>query len=329
MGDHPTPPSPSDQPPPVSVEVTIENPGIHSRRQSLWDQAYVRQFLERWSDRVWVYPTSYCQYATLPDKLYPQKHTSILSTMPNLPIKPPCTRTNSCPDLREARVHQVVVSGRDGKCGLPPRERNALPEELVHRIFGAWLRVKWHAGYRTFVFLDLFAGWGSLRDALHTFPSSDVARTLEADSGELRLRLLLARTQPAALVRYVGFDMLRRRRGHREPTVAEARVFHARGSKKRRVDVETETEHVGNYLSHEWSLSQMVADEVEEGPTAVLVHASPPCTTFSSQALAIHRPTAADASNSPLADEHDLLVQKLLSEIEAVTGMASRDAGLD
>jgi len=151
-----------------TVEVTVENPGVNDRVQSLWHQTYTHDWLAKWGGLVRLHATSYCKHAAPGgSELPPKKDTTILSTMEGLSLPPPCTAGRPCEERKRRGTHRTQVSGRHS---LPEAQRNALPPTLVHRVLAAWTERKWRDGYRAFLVVDAFAGWGSMHAALRTFP---------------------------------------------------------------------------------------------------------------------------------------------------------------
>ena len=330
-------------PKPSMVEFTVENPGIDNRVKSLWNQPYTTQWLDRWGDLVNVVPTTYCQYAQYPESKQPHKPTSIMTTLPTLPLQQPCSAKRPCPELCDPRSdghHSVQVSQRDGaQSSLSECEKNAIPERLIHNIIASWVGSKWEDGYRNFLVVDVFAGWGSVKNAVATFANSSEAThmvdTIQGrdyndnnDSSDLALRRILAVLNPESLVQYVGFDAIDQRIKFRDPTRTEMRHDSAHGRKRKRIGVHTNTKYIGDYLDTPHPILNIIGAELATmnsigvDRVAVWVHASPPCTTFSLAGLATHRPSNGPASD--LANEHDQLVKQLLEELALLAQLHRR-----
>lgn len=319
---------------PGMVEFTVENPGVDQRAKSMWSQPYMLQWLARWEGLVRVLPTSYCQYAT--NKQQPNKPTSIMTTLAGLQLERPCGLRHPCPEMRNPQSHgrhAVQVRQCEGGTPLSQCDKNAIPECLIHRVLATWIGSKWKEGYRHFLLVDAFAGWGSVKNAVTTFPTSAEANLLfqamehdsQHESGEVALRRILARANPQSLISYTGFDAIDQRLGYRDLTLTEKRHDALRQRKRARVSVHTDTKYIGDYLETPNILLNIIGAELasmERDRVAVLVHASPPCTTFSATAIAKHRPS--NGSLSDVAIEHDRLVQKLLMELEHIAQLSKR-----
>lgn len=326
---------------PGMVEFTVENPGIDSRVNSLWSQPYVVQWLDMWKGLVRVVPTTYCQYAHYPECKQPNKPTSIMTTLASLSLEQPCTKSRPCPELCDPRSdgrHSVQVSQREREqTSLSQCEKNAIPERLIHQVLAAWIGSKWTEGYRTFLVVDVFAGWGSVKKAAATFANSpeamrmveDIENSGDNDYSDLALRRILAVSNPFSLLHYVGFDAVDQRLAFRAPTTAETRYDAAHDRKRKRVGVYANTKYIGDYMDTANPILNIIGAELTEltamgmDRVAVWVHASPPCTTFSTAGLAVHRPV--NGPPSSLANEHDELVKKLLAELAMLAQLRIRN----
>lgn len=325
---------------PSTLEFTVENPGIDDRARSLWNQPYVVEWLTLWKEVVQVVPTTYCQYAQYPEKKQPLKPTSIMTTFQTLQLQRPCTPSRPCPELCDPQSggrHSVQIRPRDGsQASLSQCERNAIPERLTHQILATWIGSKWKSGFRNFLLVDVFAGWGSVKNAVATFANSPEANSMVEelsalgadDSTDLALRRVLAISNPLSLLHYAGFDAVDQRVAFREPTLAEKRQSAAQNRKRTRVSVNVDTKYIGDYMKTPNPILNIIAAELAEltdldvDRVAIWIHASPPCTTFSMAGLATHRP--ADGPVSALADEHDRLVKKLLAELALLAQLGAR-----
>jgi len=158
-----------------------------------------------------------------------------------------------------------------------------------------------------------------------------------AQTPDLRLRLIVA---PNRLFRYAGYDLEVHRVGYRELSRREKRLAkQAAGSARDREPLYAPTRYTGDYLAPaadggaSTPISSVVKAELarasrEEGadgygPVAVWAHASPPCTTFSTNALGTPRP-AGGGAHSALAAAHDALVPKLFDELAALAQLERR-----
>lgn len=313
-----------------AIEFILENPGSDTRQQSLFTQPYTLEFIQKFG--LSVHNTSYCKYpgnSKSDGPGTPQKHTGILTSLKGLELFPRCSKDDPCEELlgRYNKVHKAQISRRDGQSGasMHDKEKNALPEALVHSILKQWIISKWKVGYRDFLVLDAFAGWGSVKSALSKIPKKWITLDDLEDDLPDRTDLFIrsAVGQPNDLVSYVGFDITQRRIGVRNRTMAEKRLKRPLSDTER---VLTDTDHILDYLNPDMNpimsiLSQELERHKECGKLAVLVHASPPCTTFSTAGLGNHRPQ--DGHLSALACDHDELVKKLLGELQIVCNLTA------
>lgn len=326
------------------VEFTVENPGIDDRAKSLWNQPYLIEWLNRWQRTVKLIPTTYCQYAQYPHDKQPHKPTSIMTTLTGLTLQRPCNANRPCSELCDPTSrgrHSVQVSQREhAQSSLSQCEKNAIPQQLTHQILATWIGSKWVDGYRNFLVIDVFAGWGSVKNAIATFANSpeairmvDMVNANDGDvDNELPLRRILAMADPTSLLHYVGFDAVDQRVSFREPTLTEERHDVAHGRKRKRIAVNTDTKYIGDYLDAQQAnpllniigaeLTRLHSIGLAQQSIATWIHASPPCTTFSLAGLATHRPT--NGPSSDLANEHDQLVKKLLKELALLAQLRRR-----
>jgi len=177
-------------------------------------------------------------------------------------------------------------------------------------------------GCRKFHVIDFFSGWESVRRACDSFRTSEaymhVVNELSKYESASDMQVWLRVTRRP--VTYCSFDAQKQSLGVEER-------YMKRGNSRRvetRVRIHTDPKYVGDFLELDAMLQKVLTTETAflrdvfnldpDVKIAMLLHASPPCTTFSQAALQKHRPN--DAPPSELANRHDKLVKKLLHEIE-------------
>ena len=151
------------------------------------------------------------------------------------------------PEVGRRRIQRLAIlrhgGQHDAAVVLNSREKNALPEALVHSILKQWLITKWEVGYRDFLVLDSFAGWGSVKSALTTIRFTETE--LKDDLPD-RYDLLMRSFVKTGLVSYVGFDITQHRLGKRKATMAELRLKRHPGDMQ---TVLTDTDYIIDYLN--------------------------------------------------------------------------------
>ena len=301
----------------VTLSFTIENPGPSLRKKSLFTQPYTLEFLERLkSNNVRTVDTSYCKYG---DPY--RKDTAFITNLKTLELESQCTGPFTCPMKRRNSVHECSVQDISNDC-----TKNSIPELLLHELLATFMIEQALLGCRKFHILDFFSGWESVRRACDSFRSSKAyAHVVEElskyeSASDMQVWLRVTRRP----VTYCSFDA-------QTHSLGVETVYVKYGNSQRRVERQvrnhTDPKYVGDFLELDRMLQKVMVAETSflrdvfnlqpDVKIAMLLHASPPCTTFSQAALQKHRPN--DATPSELANRHDRLVTKLLHEIEEVT----------
>ena len=255
-------------------DVVFENP-LHGRFKDL--PSVARMLRER-PDRVKRVETSYCHF----DGFEYNKPTVFITTLTDLALPPPCPR-NPCAAVRAGELHGAQV----GECDAATK--NSIPTGITDAIVDAWLAKHTETGATAFVFVDAFAGFGSVHARVRArHPSVSVYANdivdreqegdfdLSADSG-FTLGSLLA----MAL-------------GKRFPASIDAIAAHPGGP-------------VG------WAKAKKIA---------VLFHVSTPCETYSTQALSVHRVAGSATPTSAAARKADDMNDALVAWVERVVLVA-------
>jgi len=302
----------------IKLSFTVENPGPSKRPKSLFVQPYTLEFLKL--DGVRTIDTSYCKYG----EPFRKDTTFITNLEEGFCLERRCEGRFVCTGKKRNRTHDSSVQDVSNPCS-----KNAIPERLLHELLAAFVYEQALLGCREFHVIDCFSGWESFRRACETFkPGAEafkrLAERLSVDERTSDMALWLKIAQRP--VTYSGFDA----QNHRTGTEERVQYVPVQGGKKRVVKqtvVKTDPLYVGDFLEMPDMLPKLVAAEAlairerarspKDKPIAVLLHASPPCTTFSQAALYVHRPSGEPLSE--LAVRHDELVKKLLSEIAYLT----------
>jgi len=275
---------------------TLENPGKYDRRGSLFS---VHDPLISTIPWLKAHDTSYCKYHS------PfQKHTTVLSNL-GLNLLPPCNAHAPC-------AHHLNHLGLIEKAS--PRDKNSMPEMLIHRILHSFIETAALSNATAFYVLDFFSGWGSFKAAIKTFGQSNAYKEMSdniINSKRTRFTRLDFILRSNSIVTCTEFDCTRYRIGTKQCL--------KRGRWEDSA-VLTDPQHVTDYTTTPFQIETIVCDLIrnEDLPQgekiAILIHASPPCKTYSKSGLHYHRP--AHGALSPLASQHDSLVTDVLNELE-------------
>lgn len=280
----------------VYLAFTVENPGPSSRDSSLFQHTSALWFLRK-VPQARVLDTSYCKYG----RDY-RKHTAFITNMPRLRLLRPCLNSKKHP--------RSVQS-------LSSKEKNSIPEPLLHTLLAAFMEEGAARGCRGFHVLDVFSGWESMRSACKSFKVGsniyhETMRRLQ-DYEDMAVWLRVC-SRP---ISYTAVDMTSKPLERRE----KVRYVSCKGGKRRLVTNSFETtlpEHEEDFMEHKEFLLNLIRQElrqIEESDetVAILLHMSPPCTTFSLAGLQTHR--RRDGSLSDLAVMHDKLCTKMFREL--------------
>ena len=252
-------------------DVVFENP-LHGRFKDL--PSVARMLRER-PDRVKRIDTSYCHF----DGFEYNKPTVFITTLTDLKLPPPCPKT-PCAAVRAGELHAHHVSECDAAL------KNAIPTGITDAIVDAWLAK--HAGTsraapRAFVFVDTFAGYGSVHTRVRErHPNVIVYANDIVDRGQEGLFDLSA-DSPFTLGSLLAMAMAKR-----FPSSIDGMAAHPEGA-------------IG------WAKAQKIA---------VLFHVSTPCETYSTQALGVHRVAGSATPTSAAARKADDMNDALMVWVE-------------
>jgi hypothetical protein len=283
---------------------TVENPGPSTRDSSLFQQSYTLWFLRKLFEAR-VLDTSYCKYGS--DY---RKHTAFITNIPRLRLHRPCASTKKHP-----RSVQMLSS----------KEKNSIPEPLLHTLLAAFMEEGAVRGCRRFHVIDVFSGWESMRSACKNFKVGSeiyhemMRRLQRLDCEDMAVWLRVC----SCPISYAAVDMTSKSLERRE----KVRYITCNGGKRRLVTRSFETtqpEYEEDFMQHKDFLPSLIKQEYAKlkqleqldehnGNVAILLHMSPPCTTFSLAGLQTHRKR--DGSLSELAVMHDKLCSKMFCEL--------------
>ena len=228
---------------------------------------FVRQLLDRFPHWCRERTTSYCKY----DADY-RKRTVLISSL-KLRLAPPCPNP-VCSHLKQSKTHPRSVAD------LNSAEKNSLPTPLVDAILDQWM-AEASARYtiRTYVVVDVFAGFGSVSEAI--------------------------RKRQLPNVRVFGNDIVERNGGDLSLDMSASSVFSLASL------VWLACAKMGVKIDDYPDVMTML--ECEQ--IGLLFHLSTPCTTYSTNGIGHHR--HADRSpKTPLARAHDAMNTRLVDELE-------------
>lgn len=257
------------------ADYTLENPA----NGKLWALPAVRACLAR-EDR-----TSYCKYGTIYSK-----PTKIAHTFGNhLTLRAPCCKADPCDARRERGRHAADLTAVPRKA-----ERNSLPRDLVRSMMSACEASARAHDARAILFVDVFAGWGSVCSVVEevaTLPTyaytNDVSRamgcSLDVDVGRFGLEFVLH----MALV-----NMRTWMDSHASSAIRCASEDLAP------VEGDTCYERLRRARVHLW------------------VHLSVPCTTYSTMGGGTHRAKGSLEPKTALGRAHDRMVAEMLPALD-------------
>lgn len=256
------------------IDFVFENPG----GSKLWDHPnikplYTRNLEDGPNDYrlASLVETSYCHYG------WPyQKGTSFLTTLLDLRLAEPCPR-NKCPTVRKRGKHDVSVRG-----GSSQKERNSIPETLIHAVIDAW--VARHPSKKHFMFFDMFAGWCSVCKAVRSW-------RLKRGGDDVQICVATNDLKSSRGALY-NFDAM-------EYSIREMLYF-----------------ALNRYYSHlgSWGIHSLERQLRERG-VALLIHASTPCETYSQLGGNVHRASGSTEAHSEKGKAHDAMNAYLVSQL--------------
>ena len=248
-------------------DFVFENP-LHGRFKNLLS---VVQLLDDHPDSVRRIDTSYCHFVGYEHN----KPTVFITTLFGLNLPSPCP-SNPCEAVRMGELHAARVAECDEAL------KNSIPHGITDSVVDAWLAKHAESGATEFVFIDVFAGHGSVHERVRArHPSVSVFANDIVDRGQEGVLDMTA---------YSPSDLLAMALARRFPDKIDAMVAHAEGA-------------VG------WA---------KESKTAVLLHMSTPCETYSTQALSVHRVAGTATPASAAARRADAMNDSLIAWVERV-----------
>ena len=139
-------------------DFVLENPG-HS---FLWQMPFTKQLLAQ--ARVKEILTAYCRYG-----FEYKKPTRFFTSLMNVTLKPPCSTTDVCEPRMSSRdgLHPKKLSG------VPRSESNRIPPGIVEVFIRQWADKHKGTGIEGYIFVDLFAGTGSVCDTVNSILQRD------------------------------------------------------------------------------------------------------------------------------------------------------------
>ena len=239
-----------------------------------------------------MHKTSYCSYG-----FQYRKNTTIMTSIKFLSLRPCCTHSSHKHDVQSSLCAQ----------------KNSIPSGLVHDCIRRWITNHKKSNLvKTFLFLDVFSGWGSVSKAALDFET-------EAKS-----------IVPGANYHVFTNDMSCKHHGHlpnidltlESPgsfDVLLAFAIHKVSDPDFKV---RETAGVPMWLCH-----------MQQEGIAVLMHLSFPCTTYSTASGSTHRRSKHIEAHSKLGQKHDALLsvmckwiacRKSQSGVSGTTGPSCR-----
>lgn len=233
--------------------------------------------------------TTYCQYG-----LDYAKPTTILTSLSAIGVRPPCCDETLC-------AHGGKHLRNVQQC-TAPEERNQIPEELTRVLLEAFVAKQRARGAVAFLVVDVFSGWGSVARAVEACApetmavyTNDVVRKRKAGHiTDLDLDMALLQSLDAVL----RFAMLSRLEGLGSAGLEARRLLEA-------------SEGV-----------PPMEEVLRRSGIAVLLHLSFPCTTYSTAGGSTHRAKGDRAAASPLAQQHDTMLEALVGELVALCRLA-------
>ena len=254
------------------VDVVFENP-LHGRFKDL---PLVTTLLRDYPGRLSRLDTSYCHF----EGFEHNKPTVFITTLPGLALPSPCP-SNPCATVRAGRVHAAHVAECDAAL------RNAIPHGITDALVGAWLAKHAARDVKAFLFIDAFAGHGSVHERVR---ATTRARNVSVYANDIvdydqEGRFDLGADSPFHLDSLLAMALARR-----FPEAIGAIAAHAQKA-------------IG------WAKAHNVA---------VLFHLSTPCETYSTQALGVHRVAGSATPVSAAAFAADAMNDKLLEWVERV-----------
>lgn len=249
-------------------DVVFENP-LHGRFKDL---PSVERLLRERPDHVRRLDTSYCHFCGFEYN----KPTVFITTLMDLELPPPCPR-NPCAAVRAGEMHAAHVSECDAAT------KNSIPTGITDAIVDAWLAKHTETGAREFVFVDAFAGFGSVHTRVRARHPSVIVYANDIVDRRQEGDFDLSADSPFTLNSLLAMALARR-----FPKSIQAMAAHPESA-------------VG------WAKAKKIA---------VLFHVSTPCETYSTQALGVHRVAGSATPTSAAARRADDMNDALVAWVE-------------
>ena len=261
------------------VDFCFENPfdGLFKRLTA------VQTLLQKHTEGVRLSETSYCKY----DFKY-RKNTLFLSTLLHFDPAPRCARGLLCAPLQNKhQLGEPVVHDERATGTTSVGQRNSIPPDLVIELVDAWKLQNPDA--TTFLFIDVFTGWGSVEETIKATYSDVYVCTNDINKQPL-----------------FELDM-------RHWTLESLLTFALTWLKNRGVYIDLESDKGAFALAKQHNI-------------AVLFHLSTPCETYSCIGLRAHRDAGQPITEA--AKQADQMNTRLIQELEKHVFHSSQPSSL-